>query len=267
MDAVIVLFTLLALASLGAAMVGLIKPSLVRVSSRGKALGIYCGLAFAFMVVIVIIVPKPEKTEQKQATEVKQEQVAEAKKEQATAAQNKKEIKIVVDDKAKAKAKPQARTDSQANKDAVLAFEQRMFAIENPSNVALDKMRATATRFDSRQASIHDLYGAIKNAHSYTKVAWQAAGDIHIAHSLPSDVKRQLRKAREQFQVSLYCKMNGLEAFMEYLDNHKPSYVQKYKSEMASAQSFTINAVATVYQVKDQVGLVPAAGDGNSQVQ
>lgn len=267
MDAVIVLLTLLMLASLGAAMVGLIKPPLVRASSRGKALGIYCGLAFAFMMTIGVIAPNPEKTDQEQVAEAKQEQVAEVKQEQTTAAQNKKEIKIVVDGKAKDKAKPQARQDSQANKDAVLAFEQRMFAIEKPSNVALDKMRATATRFDSRQASIHDLYAAIKNAHGHTKAAWQAAGDIHIAHSLPNDAKRQLRKAREQFQVSLYCKMNGLEAFMEYLDNHKPSYVQKYKSEMASAQSFTINAVATVYQVKDQVGLVPAAGDGTSQVQ
>jgi len=249
MDAVIVLLALLALASLVAALLGLIKPSLVRVSSRGKAFGIYCGLAFAFMLAVGAVAPKQEQAANEQA------------------ASKSGEIAVVVDDKAKTEAKPQAKPDSQAHKDAVTAFEQRMFAIEKPSNTALEQMRKVATRFDSRQASIHDLYAAIKNAYDYTKVSWQAAGDMAISSSLPYDVRNNLKKAREQFQVSLYCKMNGLEAFMEYLDNHKPSYVQKYKDEMASAQSFTINAVATVYQAKDMVGLVPVQGGGNSQVQ
>ncbi len=67
MDAVIILFTLLVWASLCAAVVGLIKPSLVRVGSRGKALGVYCGLAFLFMVAAAVVVPKPEKTESAQS--------------------------------------------------------------------------------------------------------------------------------------------------------------------------------------------------------
>lgn len=86
-DALIVLITLLMLASLAAAVLGLVKPSLVRVRNgkykRLKALGMYSGLAFGFMVIGAIIAPKQDNAMQVQGKDARESGIAVVVDEQA----------------------------------------------------------------------------------------------------------------------------------------------------------------------------------------
>jgi hypothetical protein len=145
--------------------------------------------------------------------------------------------------------------EMEKHKDAVLEFEKQMYAYEEEIKPHFDSYTQWMEALGNGQASINDVYSAANSAKEAANYARLALIKLPIDKELPKDVKDLLQESRTELSTAYYEKEKALKYVMEYLDEQKPSTMQKYKDTIELSETFILSGVNKLFQAKNAVGL------------
>lgn len=148
-----------------------------------------------------------------------------------------------------------AKADLERQKAAVIRFEKDVYAAEAPAQSAIKTYQREMQRFSKGQASIYDVYGAATDAKSACESVRRAYWDLDIPEGLPDDVTSLLKEVTSSLSTAYGVKAEAFGAVMEFLDSQKPSSMQEFKDKIVQADSFTLEAVAKLFQAKEKLGI------------
>ena len=236
------IFLVLVLLSMLAMILGLIRPSLVRMSSRWKAFG----LTFLAMVVSFILagvtIPKKQPTE--------------ATATAASAAKAGAGLKVDVGDGA---APAQAAVDEEATKKAndkraVQRFGDEVQAILTRADSATAKARAMFTS-GGKGFSAVDMYGAAKQSQSVYKSMMLELDGITLPYVSDDQLRKSLKNAKSAYSMSFYSRAEAMSGMMAYLDDKKPSTLQKVKETGQDSENYLTQATLSLFIAQQAVGI------------
>jgi hypothetical protein len=77
-----------------------------------------------------------------------------------------------------------------------------------------------------------------------------------IPSTLPKNVRKMLNESITDMQTAYYTKKNAFKLVKQFLDDQKPSYLQKFQDEVEMANTFVMHAVIKLTQAKQELGLL-----------
>lgn len=160
--------------------------------------------------------------------------------------------------KADAEAKQQAQEEAAKKKQlqqSVLQFEQKLYAIEKPATAAGDVYKKTADKMANGQATVFDLYAAATDAKNQAENVQVELAGVSVPDGLPSDVEDLLDESKQKLSTAYYSKKQAMDHAMKFLDEQKPSELQKAKEESQMAQSFIMDGVVKMMEAKEKMGI------------
>lgn len=128
----------------------------------------------------------------------------------------------------------------------------------------IDKMLAMDKNFEPKWNAVVDAmskndryktYEASALAHAEAKRIWLEFNKVEIPKGLDKEVEDNLKAAKEELQLVYFMKKEAIESMQEFLDNNKPSDLQKFKDKTTSSSSYMFSASAKLVKVKQLVGL------------
>ncbi|TDG00658.1 hypothetical protein [Paenibacillus piri] len=210
---------------------------LIRKRGLHKRYFILSGSLFVLFIVAIIGTPKTP------ATENPSESVFVSSSTPATGGIVKTEAKVSEEDQKK------------AIQDAVLEFEKSAYALEESIKPVMDRYTEVINNLGNGKYTINDAYEATTNIKKTVKPYNTKFNDLPIPKNLPPEVEKLLTSSRSDLSTAYYVKDKAFDAALKYLDNQKPSDLQKFKEENDSAQRFIISGVRKLLEAKEKVGL------------
>lgn len=180
--------------------------------------------------------------------------------------------KAEADAKAKQKAEDQANADKEAKQkaeaDAILAkeqskqhqqdildFEQSVYALEATVKPIMDNYQKIMLAVSEGNATIYDAYEAATNAKEAADHLQSEFFKLDVPKGLPKEVDSLLEDAKSDLSTAYYTKGNAFKAVLKFLDDQKPSNMQKFKDESSMSDSFIMSGVLKIMQAKEKVGI------------
>lgn len=150
-------------------------------------------------------------------------------------------------------AKPQPENTAE-NQKLVKDFEQALYAKENSVKPIMDNYQKVMGQL-GKTKTIYEAYEAAKAAKEAAK---KLKGEFYLTkvpENLPEEIQKLLNGAAEDLGTAYYTKEKAFDAVMLFLDDQKPSNMDKFKEEISSSESFTISAVEKLLLAKQKVGI------------
>jgi hypothetical protein len=193
-----------------------------------------------------------------------------------TTAEKEAKKKVETDAKAKQNAEDQAKADEEAklkaateakateeqkkqNKQSVLDFEQSAYALEATVKPIMDNYQKIMLAVSEGEATIYDAYEAATNAKEAADHLQSEFFKLDIPKGLPKEAKKLLEDAKSDLSTAYYTKGNAFKAVLKFLDDQKPSNMQKFKDESSMSDNFIMSGVLKIMQAKEKVGIDLAA--------
>lgn len=153
--------------------------------------------------------------------------------------------------------KPAKFVPSEALKQQVKAFEQNLTGLEKPALTRIESFSNAANNLGTKY-SIYDLYSYADGAEKACYSVWREYSDLdnQIPSGLPKNIVKMLEESVENMQTAYFTKREAFKYAKKFLDDQKPSNMQKYKDEMQASQAFVIGAVAKLTEAKMELGML-----------
>jgi hypothetical protein len=153
--------------------------------------------------------------------------------------------------------KPAKFVPSEALKQQVKTFEQNLTGLEKPALTRIESFSNAANNLGTKY-SIYDLYSYADGAEKACYSVWRKYSDLdnQIPSGLPKNIVKMLEESVENMQTAYYTKREAFKYAKKFLDDQKPSNMQKYKDEMQASQAFVISAVAKLTEAKMELGML-----------
>jgi len=138
----------------------------------------------------------------------------------------------------------------------VLAFEQKLTGLEKPALRVINQFTEATSGFGT-EYSIYDLYGIADEAEEMCQIVWLRYSDLkrEIPSALPANVKKLLRESVECMETTYFTKKSSFKYAKKFLDEQKPSQLQKFTDEVEVANAFMWNAILKLTQAKAELGM------------
>lgn len=146
-------------------------------------------------------------------------------------------------------------TVTEEQKQAILSFEQELYDIEKIATQAMQAYQDKANGLSDGSANIFDTYSAASNAKEKCDIVRRSYYEAEIPEGLPKKIEESLKEAKSELSTAYMVKAEAMEAAMAFLDNQKPSDLQKYKDEMSNADIFIMNGVLKITEAKQIAGI------------
>jgi len=131
-------------------------------------------------------------------------------------------------------AKPDATQVAQQAKEEiktkVRAFEKELLGYDAVSSMYMENAKAM-TRQLGKGAGLGDLYAALKQARQYAQAGANAVLQLRVPDGLPEPATAALKDAKEASWQMMLGRRDALEAFMDWVDNRKPSAQAKMQEQ------------------------------------
>jgi hypothetical protein len=139
----------------------------------------------------------------------------------------------------------------------VLVFEKKLTDTEKPALSIIADFSDVANDF-GKGSSIYDLYHAANDGEKICHTVWLQYSDLssEIPSTLPKNVRKMLNESITDMQTAYYTKKNAFKLVKQFLDDQKPSYLQKFQDEVEMANTFVMHAVIKLTQAKQELGLL-----------
>jgi hypothetical protein len=136
-------------------------------------------------------------------------------------------------------------------------FEKKLFKIEEKATRDINQF-STAAQNVGTEYSIYDLYNIADQAEKSCRIVYGLYGKINneIPQSLSDSHKKLLKKSVNNLQTAYLTKIDAFKYSKKFLDEQKPSYMNKYENHMAISQSSIFLAVSQLTQIKTELGLL-----------
>lgn len=152
------------------------------------------------------------------------------------------------------KAKEQNSVKSIENQQLVKNFEKSIYDLENSIKPVMDKYQNDMKNL-GKTVSIYDAYSSANNARDAVKILKSKFYTVEIPDSLPEEIKNILEDVRSDLGTAYYSKEQAFEYVLKFLDDQKPSDMQKFKEETALADQFVLSGIAKLMDAKIKVGI------------
>lgn len=166
---------------------------------------------------------------------------------------------------AKANSTPQKGSEERAEKyiaspemkQLVIDFEHKLTSYEKPALLKINQFSEAASKIGTKY-TVYDLYSYAEDAQRTCNVVWEKYSELsqQVPTGLPKDIKKMLVEAAENMKLAYFTKNEAFKYAKSFLDDQKPSNMQKYKNELESSQSYVFSAVAKLTQVKIELGMM-----------
>ncbi len=163
-----------------------------------------------------------------------------------------------VEEQAKIKAESDAKVaeeQKKVNQQTVLDFEQSAYDLEDTVKPIMDHYQKVMLAVSEGNATIYDAYDAATAAEKAAQNLQLAFSSLNIPKGLPKEVNELLKDARSDLSTGYYTKKEAFEAVLKFLDDQKPSNMQKFKDESSMSDSFIMSGVLKILEAKEKVGI------------
>lgn len=155
----------------------------------------------------------------------------------------------------------QSKVDSGSNsgiteeqKNAILAFEKEIYTTEKVATQALEEYAKKAADMGTGKATIYDVYSAASTAKDKCKEVQFTMNKIKTPE-VSKEINTLLRDVKVELSTAYMVKAEALDSAMKFLDNQKPSDLQKFKDDIKNADNFIMGAVLKLTQAKEKAGI------------
>lgn len=158
-------------------------------------------------------------------------------------------------EKADAEAKAAAAEQQKKNQQSVLDFEKSVYALEGTVKPIMDNYQKVITAVSEGNATIYDAYDAATAAKKAAEHLQLEFSSLNAPKELPKDVKELLDDATNDLSTAYYTKKKAFDYVLKFLDDQKPSTMQKFKDESSMSDSFIMSGVAKILDAKTKMGI------------
>ena len=123
-----------------------------------------------------------------------------------------------------------AQRTNDALKSKIRAFEKELLGYDAVSSMYMENAKAMTSQL-GKGAGLGDLYAALKQARQYAQAGANAVLQLRVPDGLPESVATALKDAKEASWQMMLGRRDALEAFMDWVDNRKPSAQAKMQEE------------------------------------
>lgn len=271
-------FGLLILLALLWLVVGLIKPSWAlrwgRKRTRLRVVGWFMLVSLTLCIHIAIFTTKPgqtpssaEQAAQTPTSDAIKQAAAEAEEGRKQAEANRERINreteasLAALSARKEEAAPAVTDSVQRAKDEikakVRAFEKELLGYDAVSSMYMENAKAMTKQL-GKGAGLGDLYAALKQARQYAQAGANAVLQLRVPDGLPKPVSATLEDAKEASWQMMLGRREALEAFMDWVDNRKPSAQAKLQEQSVFSTMQAAKSVEYLLQAKTAAGFTDA---------
>jgi hypothetical protein len=137
----------------------------------------------------------------------------------------------------------------------VIAFEKSVYALEAEIKPYMNNYQKVMNAVGNGDATVYDAYDAASKAKNASEQLSTAYYSLDIPKELPNTVTKLLEGSRTDLATAYYSKSVAMGAVMKFLDDQKPSNMQKYKDEIATSERFILSGVTKILQAKTELGI------------
>ncbi len=150
----------------------------------------------------------------------------------------------------------------EALKNAILQFEKEIYATEEPALLAIENYTSQANRLAEGEVSIYDVYKAASIAKEKCKQVQHAYYKIEVP-KVGKEIEELLKDTKSELSTAYMVKAEAFDSAMAFLDNQKPSDLQKFEDRAVEADKFIMSAVKHLFEAKDKAGIELEEGEDN----
>lgn len=184
----------------------------------------------------------------------KEDAGAEKKADEDKKAKAEADVKVKNEEAAKAKLEAE-ETQKKRLQDSVLEFENSVYALEATVKPIMDKYQNIMSNFGKGNNNLNTAYEAATNARKASQDLQLKFSNLPLPKDLPKDAEKLLTEAKSELSTGYYMKKNSFDSVLKYLDNQKPSDMQKFKEDTQSSRGHIIRGVSLIFQAKEKVGI------------
>lgn len=140
----------------------------------------------------------------------------------------------------------------EADKAKIRAFEEELHGYDAISSLYMENAK-TMTRRLGKDASLGDLYQALKQARQYAQAGANEVWKLRVP-DVPEPVEEALKEAKEASWQLLLGRKDTLDAFMDWLDSRKPSDQAKMQEESNFSTLQAAKCVESLLKAKSRAG-------------
>lgn len=231
-------FVFLFLVSIMVFIAGMVKPKLVirwgaeEQRTRKKVAITYLGLMVASFVMVGVTAPKTENTKVN-----KQEAAVQKNSEVKPAQPSPEEVK---------------KQQQEAFKSWYAGLETDIKKFDDSWNVWKDTFGAMSDGKIGR----HQAYGQLKPLGENMKYFKQKFYGLKPPSNLSKEHQKLISDAAEDLGTMAYCREQGVEKALKFLDDMKPSSMQEAKEEVESSNAYMMKGLARIIQVQQELDLI-----------
>jgi hypothetical protein len=149
-----------------------------------------------------------------------------------------------------------AATPSQKQIDDFNKWYSEIMEIHKKADVAMQKYQSIAKKLE-QSSDLYSAYSSVSDIKETVHNSWTAMGKIKTPSSLSKAHQNTLSEAKTELQTGLFSRKQGLEKILQFLDDPKPSSLEKAKSEFQSAETFMYRGIAKIISVQSELGITP----------
>jgi hypothetical protein len=164
------------------------------------------------------------------------------------------EAKKKADEEAKLEAQKQ-ELEMKQHQQAVLDFEKSVYDLEDTIEPIMDNYQKAMTGLGNGSVDIYTAYTAAKEARDACQYLQTKFYTMPIPEGLPEEIDALLSDASSDLGTAYYTKKEAMEYVLKFLDEQKPSYMDKFKEEISMSDQFMISGIAKIFDAKVKVGI------------
>lgn len=145
------------------------------------------------------------------------------------------------------------QVSEQKVKAEIKKFEDAIAEIDNPANVAQEKLHGLMSKTKT-QSDLIELITVARQTKQIFDESPLKVSLIEIDNSLPSEVKQALEEVKSNTQLSYSYRSDALESLLKFLDEQKPSLMADYKSQSEQANDASVAASLALAQAYFSAG-------------
>jgi hypothetical protein len=144
--------------------------------------------------------------------------------------------------------------NAEEQKQAILTFEQELYATEGTAKQAIDNHAKAAQGLADGSVSIYDVYEAASRAKGACEVTWKAIGEVEVPNAQP-EIKELLIEAKDNIETAYFAKMTAMESAMAFYNAQQPKDLQEFKDNVAASTKFVMDGVLKLTEAKQKAGI------------
>lgn len=139
--------------------------------------------------------------------------------------------------------------------EAVKDLYNQIHVRETSTNLIIDGLTRRLAEIEEGKATMYDLYNSATSARDASYKAFQTINAMDIHEDLPEEVAKLLKEAKDDITTGYYHKRDAFNALMKFMDNNKPSDLQRFEELMAAGDSSIFSGRMKLDEAKKAVGI------------